>query len=298
MRAMQGEYPGIQIYSLYLLSATDDVQGATPAETQNNLSGSGYGLWPAFVNGMLDALAPGASLVEGNEHAYYYLHAADFDESRRTVRQRALPLVAPENRARYGKVQMGQAIFADGVLDLWKSPRFIGYYFPDWAAREQTLGHNITHALRTADEVAWFYNENFNWWAEGKPGQEPNQQRVRAVIEGARQLARSGQTIPEVASLKAAEAAFAGQVSVGGDLIGTNNAPVSFEVNGVNSPAGEIGPNCATWNAGQHYSCTFPGNWSGTIRPNIVGKPAFDPPERRYTNLKKDDWQAHFTLKP
>ena len=292
MRAIQGEYPAIQIYALYLLSANRYDLGKTPAETMKNLQGSTYGLWPAFVNGMLDAIGPGVSLVEGNEEAYYYLHASEFDASRREVRQTYLPLIAPANRARYSKVQMGQAIFADGVLNSWKSPRFVGYYFASDAEREQALSHNITQALRTTDEVAWFYNENFDWWATPRPGQE----RLRNLIMAARTAALSGKTTPPVATLGAVEAAYRARVSLGGDLLGAQAGSVSFEVNGKIYAPGDNSV-CSTWNAGKRYACTFPGNWSGSVRPLVNGQAIFEPPERQYKNLKKDDWGANFKLR-
>ena len=291
MRVMQREYPALEFYSLFLLSANSYDLGGPPAELRQRLEGSTYGLWPAFVNGMLEAAGPGVRLVEGNEPAYYYLHAGEFERSRNEVRQAALPLIAAENRARYAaQVGMGQAVFADGVLNLWKSPRFCGYYFASDAERQQTLSHNIVQALRNTDEVAWFYNENANWWGQPKPGQE----RMQAAIVRARQQFGAGKTVPPVANLKQAEAACNAKVTVGGDLAAPG--PVSFEISGVAYPADQ-NPFCATWNAGRRYSCTFPANWSGTIRPSVEGKASFDPPERRYSNLQKDDWEAHFSLK-
>ncbi|WP_420594787.1 hypothetical protein [Deinococcus sp.] len=290
MRAMQREYPKLEFYALFLLSANQyDLEGP-PAELRQRLEGSTYGLWPAFVNGMLQAAGPGVRFVEGNEPAYYYLHADEFEHSRKEVRQAALPLIAAENRARYAaQVGMGQAVFADGVLNLWKSPRSCGYYFASDAERQQTLSHNIVQALRNTDEVAWFYNENANWWGKPKPGQE----RMQAAIELARQQFGAGKTVAPVANLKQAEAACNAKVRVGGDL--EASGPVSFEISGVAYPEGQ-NPFCGTWNAGRRYSCTFPGNWTGSVRPLVDGKAVLEPPQRQYNNLKRDDWEAHFKL--
>ena len=73
-------------------------------------------LWPAFINGLMDALPPGARLVDGNEHAYRYeAERGDFFKSATVQRARALSLIAPENRAKYleaGKVDIVIASYA------------------------------------------------------------------------------------------------------------------------------------------------------------------------------------------
>ena len=173
VRAVQSEYPGLQIYTLFLMSAeSGDLEGGPPpAELQRRLQDAGYGLWPAFVNGMLEGADRRTSFVEGNESAYYYLHAAQFQGAEKDIKTSLLPLVDPRNRARYARqVQVGSAVFADGLMNLWKSPRFCGYYLKNEAERAALLQHNVYHALRHSQGPVWFYNENMNWWKSGQAG--------------------------------------------------------------------------------------------------------------------------------
>ena len=99
--------------------------------------------------------------------------------------------------------------------------------------------------------------------------------------------------------MPAAEAACNAKVTIGGDLpggLGPGNT--RFEVNGVRQGLkGTPDPNCGTWNAGRRYGWTFPGGWSGTLRPVAAGV-TFDPPLCAYKNQTRDDWTAHFMAKP
>ncbi len=300
IRTAQTAFPGIQIYALYLLTANSDYVGTDTSQLQSNLQGSDSGLWPSFVNGMLEAAAPGTTLVEGNEHAYDYLRAEQFSAARTTLQTTLLPLVAPENRDKYRQVKLGQAIFADGVMNLWKSPRFCGYYFRSDAERAQVLQHNVYQAMNTADETAWFYSENMDWWGSSAAGQRVPASVLSAVQEG-RRRAQAGEPLGQNISafVPAAEAACNAKVTIGGDLLsGQGSENTHFEVNGVIQGLNDaLDPNCGTWNAGRRYSCTFPGGWSGTLRPVAAGV-KFDPPMRRYENQIKDDWTAHFVAKP
>ena len=310
IRTAQTAFPGIQIYALYLLTANSSDVGTDNSQLQSgqlqskqlqsNLQGSDSGLWPSFVNGMLEAAAPGTTLVEGNEHAYDYLRAEQFSAARTGVQRTLLPLVAPENRSRYQQVQLGQAIFADGVMNLWKSPRFCGYYFRSDADRAQVLQHNVYQAMRTADETAWFYNENMDWWGSSAGGQHVPASIVSAVREG-RRRAQAGEPLGQNLSafVPAAEAACNAKVTIGGDLLsGQPSENTRFEVNGVLQGLNDtLDPNCGTWNGGRRYGCTFPGGWSGTLRPVAAGV-KFDPPIRTYQNQMEDDWAAHFVAKP
>lgn len=301
IRAVQSEYPGIQIYTLFLMSAeSGDLEGGPPpAELQRRLQDSGYGLWPAFVNGMLEGANPSTSFVEGNEPAYYYLHAGQFQGAERDIKTGLLPLVDPQNHARYARqVQVGSAVFADGLMNLWKSPRFCGYYLNGEAEQAALLQHNVYFALRHSRGPVWFYNENMNWWDTGQEGGRVPASVVRALSEAKRKLAAGSPLDLDLGFLPAAETACNAKVSVGGDLTEGDAGVqgVKFRVNGVVS--GEaIDPFCTTWNAGRRYSCTFPGGWSGTVAPVAAGR-TFDPPERRYEQIVKNDWQAHFTVKP
>ena len=60
-----------------------------------------YGLLPAFIDGMLDAVAPETTLIDGCEAGYYMNGAAQYDRATCDMLLATGPavrLVSPENR--------------------------------------------------------------------------------------------------------------------------------------------------------------------------------------------------------
>lgn len=183
IRALQQEFPGLTIISLRQLSDFQDgspfsahlLPVRDPAHAEKSLEGAFWGLHGAFTNGILDAIAPGVTFVDGNEDAYFYTAALDFYRSYHTLKRDALALVAPENRAKYAaQFQMGHAVSVDYTSGRWGDA--IGS-FPDYLRKRaraltseqqaQWFEHNVFHALQSADEYVWVYVEDLNWW-EGR----------------------------------------------------------------------------------------------------------------------------------
>jgi hypothetical protein len=206
MRAIQASQPQAQVLTFGLLSWLKDVwsQPISTANLQQQLANHDYGLWPAFINGMLDAArfsfrdAPrtGVTIIDGNEWAYYYYKADWFDAARQGIFERARVLVAPSNSSKYGKyVKLGQAVYADLILDRFpdplKDPR-VGkttQHFLSPADRLRLLEHNIYHSLRTTDRYTWFYSESADWWQNRiPPGAEAAIDRAQAKIKAGKPL--------------------------------------------------------------------------------------------------------------
>jgi hypothetical protein len=179
MRAMAEAYPEIVVLSFWLLSLNTAYYNSCDAPAA--LAAEAGDLWPSFVNGLLDALPPGARLVDGNEHGYgYEASRQDFYLSAWSMQNRALALVAPENRAKYRT----QALAGFGLyLDMYTNPSNSPWYFG--AAGGSRLGHlalNVAQALDAADEYVWVYGEKRDWiswagtartnatWEAGLPG--------------------------------------------------------------------------------------------------------------------------------
>jgi len=75
-------------------------------------------LFSAFAEGLFSAVADDVRLIDGNENSYYYTGAAAFDQSRKDLLKGINYLAADyQDRAR-ARVQFGQAIYADVVLNL------------------------------------------------------------------------------------------------------------------------------------------------------------------------------------
>jgi hypothetical protein len=193
MRAVQSAQPGTQVLAFGLLSWLKDLW-ATPIDAtklQQQLARHDYGLWPAFVNGMLDAAQPSTTIVEGHEWAYYFYKTAWFDATREAIFNRAPRLfIAPKDRRKYDRqVKLGQSVYLDLVLDALpggvKDPRTgkTTQHFLSPADRFRLLEHNVYHSLRTSDRYTWLYSESADWWQNQiPPGAAATIRRAQAKI--------------------------------------------------------------------------------------------------------------------
>lgn len=167
MQAIQEHIKKPVIHTFFQLSLFGHLLDEKDLEKRNQrLSQEGYGLLPAFLNGMLDAAGKGTIITDGNEPSYYYTSPKQYDDVKQMVKQRALVMVAPENTGNYKKhVQMSQALYVDYLfgLGIWgqrSSPAPM--LSPEERAR--WFEHNTYNALRTSDEFVWLYSEKMNWW--------------------------------------------------------------------------------------------------------------------------------------
>jgi hypothetical protein len=160
MRSMATEYPDIVLLAFWMLSLHPSYYMGT-GDPAASVAEAGD-LWPAFVNGMLDALPTSARLVDGNEHAYRYEAAnQDFYLSAWSVQNKALALVAPANRVKYRtQVLAGFGLYLDMYINPPESPWHFG------EANGSRLNHlalNVAQALDAADEYVWVYGEKMDW---------------------------------------------------------------------------------------------------------------------------------------
>jgi hypothetical protein len=185
-RALQEEFPGLHVLSMRILS--DFAEGSPfcapllrlrdPRRTER-LAGAYYGLHPAFLNGMLEAVAPDVTITDANEDAYYYTSALEYFRAYKVLRQDALALVAPENHRTYrSQVRIGHAVSVDYVVGRWAGalpgfPRALTYQALELTPEQQAqwFEHNCYYALETADEYVWIWTERpLDWWTgEGIP---------------------------------------------------------------------------------------------------------------------------------
>lgn len=177
MRAVAREYPDVTVWVLWLFSLNRASVGNT-GET-DALQTDNYGLWPAFINGWLDALPPRAQLVDGVEDAYYFRDQARFADTYSDLRGVHGPLLsallAPENRAKYQtQVSVSFGVYLDAYLDPESSRFYLGPLTPG-GTRLGRMRDTLVRALAVADDYAWLYNEQVKWWPltdtpEWKPG--------------------------------------------------------------------------------------------------------------------------------
>ncbi|MFA4044226.1 MAG: hypothetical protein HZRFUVUK_001012 [Candidatus Fervidibacterota bacterium] len=184
MKAMQDEFPNIKLLTFFWCSLFGEIVDiADTNERMGRLSKHGYGLLPAFLNGLLDAVSGQASIIDGNEPAYYYREPEQYFRAYHLMKHRALSLIAPENRRKYAlHVQAGFALYMDlyfGLVPFEHAWGRIGHFLkPEERAR--WFEHNAYHALLATDEYVWCYSERLDWW-----GTQEKAKWFRFVPEGA-----------------------------------------------------------------------------------------------------------------
>ena len=151
------EYPGITLFFYWFLSFqeryTDWVDPVAAARDRGDL-------WPAFVNGVLDALPPAARVVDGDENAYRYTDAG-FAEANVRWRESVIRFVAPENRAKYRRqVEISSGHYLDNYTN---GPESRYYQPPLDGSRLKRLVSNYSAVRRATREYVWFWGEKYTW---------------------------------------------------------------------------------------------------------------------------------------
>jgi hypothetical protein len=133
VQAVAEEFPDAVLLALWLNSI--HFQAGRSIQPESILASSHYGLLPAFIDGMLDALPPDMILVDGCENGYYmdsaeaYLRAS---HEMRSWQGACARLVSPENRAKYRQqVQAGFGFY----LDMYLNPEGTATTSRPWTVR-------------------------------------------------------------------------------------------------------------------------------------------------------------------
>jgi len=165
MEAMAAEYPEITIFCFFMNSVNGTAVGH--ADPRPALATSGYGLFPSMIDGWLDAVPPGVTLVDGCESAYLYNSRQQYLEAANLIRGGCQEFASPENRAKYrAQVQTSYGIY----LDAYWNPKGPWYIDGLGGPRVERLRANLQSALEAADEYVWVYGERFRWWPTGNGG--------------------------------------------------------------------------------------------------------------------------------
>ncbi len=184
--ALQEEFPGLVIFSLREFS---DFQKGSPFSVGmlpvtdihaavTSLSEAWWGLHIPFTIGILDKIAPDVRFIDTNEEAYYYTSALEYFQFRNIIEDDARAFVPKELQQKFASnYEIGHAIAPEyiagnwaGLLNGFTHGQFNSKLAAMLSAQEKArwLEHNTYYALRTADEYAWVYGENINWWTSAK----------------------------------------------------------------------------------------------------------------------------------
>ncbi len=153
MKALAAEYPDMVILCYWLLSMSN----LSSPEAYQYLS---YGLYPAFINGLLDEIPPAMKLVDGSENGYWYKNKGSFQGSYQQVRSAACPGLAPEHREKYRRqVLSGFGIYLDSHVNR------SGYSVPPVDGSQlRAFRYQLGNAIETGDEYTWVYGERWSWF--------------------------------------------------------------------------------------------------------------------------------------
>jgi len=176
MAAMADEYPDITVLTLFMLSIFQRQAGHPSLALEVNR----YGLYPAFVDGWLDAAPPNVKLVDGCEGAYRFNSKVEYMAAANAIRNTCQYLVSPENRYKYrAQVQVSFGLYADAYVN---TPDASWYIDPGDGTPVERFRANLEYALEAADEYVWLYGEKASWWVP--PGVETEEKSWADLLPG------------------------------------------------------------------------------------------------------------------
>ncbi|MBR7131671.1 MAG: hypothetical protein IKC82_06795 [Lentisphaeria bacterium] len=174
-RALTSVYPDITIFCYVLIDFY-----FKNANSPQNAYVSRMALYPAFWNGMLEVLPPGAKLIDGNEHPGY--HAAlkgEYDKMNSDFERERHATIFPENREKFNQVvSRSYASYLDSFIK--GNSQYRNWTKSRYPVR--LLYNTLRHSLEYCDEYAWvwaekgaFYPQNIfkvKWqlWNDRLPG--------------------------------------------------------------------------------------------------------------------------------
>jgi hypothetical protein len=163
MQAVRDEYPDLTLLCYFMNIAGAKATGH--ADPRRILASQTYGLYPAFIDGWLDAADPRTKFVDGCEWAYRYNSEKEYLEAHALIKGACQELVSPESRAKYrAQVQVGFGVYLDAYWNP-KGSKWDAWYVDGLGGpRVDRLRVNVRTALRVADEYVWIYGEKFRWW--------------------------------------------------------------------------------------------------------------------------------------
>ena len=154
LQAIQAEMPAVRIFNLY------QAVRLPPSELAETI----YSLYPAFINGMLDAAGPQVTLIDGNEYGFSLLTRSDYTDAYVNVKERKLALIDPQNRNTYRRqVQVSVPIYLDDIFGSHANRRWVGTYLSA-EEKQRLFEHKLFHALDAVDEYVWIYGERPAWF--------------------------------------------------------------------------------------------------------------------------------------
>jgi len=200
IKAIQEEFPGLVIFSLRELS---DWQAGSPfsggllpvtnkENTKSELKDAWWSLHVCFYVGILDAIKPDVTFIDGNEEAYYYTSELEFYKVRNTLIDDAKALIPPALWQKHTwSFSIGHAIAPEYIQGNWLGMKPFPYSLTGQGTmmtseeKIKWLEHNTYYALRTSDRYAWTWAEDINWWT----GENLPEGFIKALLNAKKKVA-------------------------------------------------------------------------------------------------------------
>jgi len=163
MQAINSQYPDITILFPFTYRLVYDEH----TRDKSGLPSKGYGLVPAFMDGLVAGASPDTELIDVYEHSYRYSTEKQFASARQS-RVNAIKTLAADPEKALAKFSFG--------FGIWPQP---GDTPDEWQ-------HRLSLALKYTDEYVWVYTEYLNYWgtaypygtSDGFPGGVPMPKRM------------------------------------------------------------------------------------------------------------------------
>jgi hypothetical protein len=307
IKAIQEEAPGLTLFTTRFFSIPSLLElwkknpNATQADADAVLvKDNFYGLWPAFAKGIMDGVASDVKIIDGNELSYYHPQANLFDEDVRVLTTPPAGWLEPAALQKYkAQVQVGHAIYPDGILNPSNNLLWLGYFLEP-EERWSWLEHNVYHALKSAKGYTFYYSEEAftgNWW-NPSAALAPTVKRMDETVRRARGKLARGEDLgfsidPFMQGDNGAIAKYNARVKFAGFIRRADGTGIENVV--INSSTPDI--SCKDTNKFGLYTCVAVGGWSGVLTPTKSGS-TFTPTNRTYQNLSKDQFGQGFSGSP
>ena len=171
------EYPDVTLHFFWFMSFVEYYARYDRADVAR-MEQVDEKLWPAFINGVLDVLPPGASINDGEEEGYH--HSAQNNSYRNGAYMfHALypKVIAPENLDKCRRqVRYVPPIYMDMYTNEEGSKWYKG---PTEGSRTETLRRDLVQATDVCGGYVWFWGEKRQWVDHG-PKWRPSDDRVKA----------------------------------------------------------------------------------------------------------------------
>ena len=183
MRAVAEEFPEVKIFCYRLFS--DMLPMLDSGDLTRALEADTYGLQPSFVDGWMDALPPGLTIIEGTEDIGYRANSpAEYDGAFTRQRLRLPEFVAPEHREKFAqRLRIGQSLYLDAHINPPGDPWHIDSTGSTPVAR---LAANLASALAASDGIVWLYGEQARWWEGGNGKSKMWPEQFPGIVQAVR----------------------------------------------------------------------------------------------------------------